>query len=161
MIDLFLLGFFIVSAHAEVPSLTPPVSHPDESTSTLRMETLSIARDPFRSPEFKGGVASESAEDLEQYSLDVLKVIGILTGADHLRALIATPDGRTFSVGRGSRIGAVGGVVKQIYDDRVVIQEKAKNLAGKVESRLTDLPLIPEDANPEQENGKTNARGGG
>ncbi len=110
------------------------------------LEGLLKLRDPFKMPDVIGNSSKNPGEQLERYSLDTLKVIGILTGPDRWRALVAAPDGRTFSVGQGYKIGQEGGVIRKIYEDRVVVQEKATNLAGKIEWLEIDLPLVSESS---------------
>ena len=111
-----------------------------------RLEELSKLRDPFKIPDSIEGVPGKLGDGLERYGLDSLKVVGILTGPERLRALIATPDGKTFSAGERAKIGQSGGVIKKIYEDRVVVQQKSKDVVGKIVWDEIELPLLAESS---------------
>jgi len=111
-----------------------------------RLEELSKLRDPFKVPESIQAPTGKLGEGLERYALDSLKVVGILTGPERLRALISAPDGKTFSAGERTKIGQSGGVIRKIYDDRVVVQQKSTDVVGKLVWDQIELPLLSESS---------------
>ncbi|MFL5356455.1 pilus assembly protein PilP [Archangium sp.] len=110
-------------------------------------------RDPFRfeiapTPEpvsLEG--CDETLEPLCRYTLDELKLTGIVSGMGNPVAVLESPRGKGYSVYRGSRIGKHGGVVKQVLRDAVVVVESwpdAQGLARREETVLrmrADAPL--------------------
>lgn len=69
------------------------------------------SRDPFRTfagmfvAEARGKVKSQREVMLEQYSVDELKLIGIVTGVDVPRAMLVDPTGKGHVVQRGQFLG--------------------------------------------------------
>ena len=59
-------------------------------------------------------------EPLCRYSLDELKLTGIISGTGNPVAVLESPRGKGYSVYRGSRIGR-NGVVKQVLRDAIVV----------------------------------------
>ncbi len=123
----------------------------EDSLSRFLQEIVTL-RDPFRVPESRR-VSQEQErvlQPIEQYPLDRFKVVGILTGPDRLRALVAAPDGKTFPVGERSRIGRAGGVVQKILEDRVVVKQKTIDPSGVVKWEQVDLPFASEQSAEEK-----------
>ena len=125
------------------------------------------SRDPFRSfansfaQDTKARVHSQREVILSQYSLDELKLIGIVTRAEPAKAMLVDPQGKGFVIQRGQFVGradvvqAVGasGAVYEINwrvdrirpSDVVLIREDPAN--PDVPSATRVIPLRPEDAN--------------
>jgi len=65
------------------------------------------------------------------YSLDELKLSGVISGMANPVAVIEGPQGKSYRVYRGSKVGRNGGVVKQVLRDAIVVAEIAQDGQGK------------------------------
>lgn len=101
------------------------------------------ARDPFRSPPFDK-ILIGTKDELELYGLDSIKMIGVLTGPDRLRAMLQIPDGKTFLVSERMKVGIHQGIIKKITPDEVIVREKVKNILGEDEYIDSEIPLVGE-----------------
>lgn len=100
-------------------------------------------RDPFRRVSIKVEHLKPKSE-LESYSLDSLKVVGVLTGLNRLRALVLTPDGKTYIVAEKYRIGQHGGIVQKITSNGIQVREKVVNVIGQEENVDTEIQMPSE-----------------
>jgi type IV pilus assembly protein PilP len=122
------------------------------------------SRDPFRSyasmfiQEARGKVKSQREVLLDQYSVDELKLIGIVTGIDVPKAMLVDPTGKGHVVQRGQFLGRAEVVqentstgrayeinwrVDRIRDgDVVLVREDPQN--RDVPSATKVIPLRPE-----------------
>jgi type IV pilus assembly protein PilP len=98
-------------------------------------------RDPFQSMLFELEAAQESRSraPLEQFELGQIALMGVIWEADEPRALVTDPEGRSFVVRTGSRIGKNEGRVVHIGDNLVLVEETYLNFAGEVTTK--DVPL--------------------
>jgi type IV pilus assembly protein PilP len=126
------------------------------------------SRDPFRSfansfaQDTKTRVHSQREVVLSQYSLDELKLIGIVTRAEPAKAMLVDPTGKGFVIQRGQFVGRAdavqaAGASGTVYEvnwrvdrirpgDVVLIREDPAN--PDVPSATRVIPLRPdEDAN--------------
>ncbi len=100
-------------------------------------------RDPFKRPESDIGPETVLS-DLERYSVDSFKMIAVLTGPTRLRAMLESPDGKTFLVGERMKIGPRRGVVTRITEDSVKVREQVQNVLGQDEDLDTEIHLKAE-----------------
>ncbi len=101
------------------------------------------ARDPFKAPKLPAAKVAVRSE-LELYSVESLKMIGVLTGPDHMRAMVLTPDGVTHLVSERMKIGMRDGFVKKITTEQIIVREKMMNIMGEEESMDTEIHLVAE-----------------
>lgn len=78
---------------------------------------------------------------LERFDISALKLVGILWGELGRRALIRAPDDKGYFVTVGTYMGANGGQVINIHEDRLMIEEKYKDSEGKIVGKSLTLPL--------------------
>lgn len=122
------------------------------------------SRDPFRSyadlflEESKSKIRSQREVVLDQYSIDELKLVGIVTGIVPPRAMLVDPTGKGHVVTRGQFVGRAeivhGGTsgadyeinwrVERVRDgDLVLVREDPANMDVPTATRV--LPLRTED----------------
>ena len=123
------------------------------------------SRDPFRSfaksfaQDTKSKVHSQREVILSQYTLDELKLIGIVTRVEPAKAMLVDPSGKGFVVQRGQFVGradvvqapGASGTVYEINwrvdrirsSDVVLVREDPSN--PDVPSATRVIPLRPED----------------
>ncbi len=130
------------------------------STRTLAIPTESelgedklLLRDPFKRPVLVTPDLTPRTE-LEKFSIDQIKMMGVLTGPKKMKAMIATPEGKTHFISEGTKMGLKRGVVTQITPALIRVREKVINVLGKEESIDTDILLPAEgasSANPQNQ----------
>ena len=152
------------AANPGVAATPPPKVEVQESEFTESERS----RDPFRSfaksfsEDTKTKVHSQREVILSQYTLDELKLIGIVTRAEPAKAMLVDPTGKGFVIQRGQFVGRAdvvqaAGASGTVYEinwrvdrirpgDVVLIREDPTN--PDVPSATRVIPLRPED-NPD------------
>ncbi len=106
----------------------------------LSIEDSLNMRDPFRRPiKFADPSSNLALPELERYSLDQLKIVGIITGPKKPKALVTTPTSKMFIVQEADRLGSHNGIVKKIKNKSIVVREKVMNLLGQEENSDTEV----------------------
>jgi Tfp pilus assembly protein PilP len=79
---------------------------------------------------------------LEAGALEEYRLVGIIWGIQHPRAMIEDKAGIGYNLERGMTVGVEGGRVREIQKDRVVIiEERAASLQALVRPREVVLAL--------------------
>ncbi len=100
-------------------------------------------RDPFKTfiraktPDVPKVVAKKSVRltPLQRYSLDQLKVVGIMIGGNVRKVLLEDDAGKGYSVNVGDAIGNQSGIIVAIKKDRMIVEETYENVMGKKRAR--------------------------
>ena len=89
-------------------------------------------RDPFM-PLIKQETDKKKAptSPMESFMITDIKLVGILEKNNVYYAQIVLPDGKSFTIKPGQKLGLMGGVVSKITMDLVTIKEKAIDAEGK------------------------------
>jgi type IV pilus assembly protein PilP len=155
-----------VPASAASAAVSPPP--PKVEVQETEFTESERSRDPFRSfaksfsEDTKAKVHSQREVILSQYTLDELKLIGIVTRAEPAKAMLVDPTGKGFIIQRGQFVGRAdvvqaAGASGTVYEinwrvdrirpgDVVLIREDPTN--PDVPSATRVIPLRPED-NPD------------
>ncbi|MEO5971335.1 MAG: pilus assembly protein PilP, partial [Bdellovibrionia bacterium] len=120
------------------------VAQIDALFSTSIAEFIYKLRDPFKMSEAEIKV-SEAKTDLERYPIGEFKLVGVLTGPKHIRAMLLAPDGKTYFVSERAKIGVSGGIVHRIAPDGIQIREKVVNAIGEVENMDSMIKMASAD----------------
>jgi type IV pilus assembly protein PilP len=78
---------------------------------------------------------------LQRYDVSELKLVGILKGPGGYRALVEDAGGKGFVIGKGTLIGPGDGRVKEIHENRVIIEETYRDIFGQIKRREISMPL--------------------
>lgn len=103
--------------------------------------------DPFR-PLLLGrerGVERGELTPLQQYSLDQLNLVGVVSGISEPKAMVEDPLGKGYIVQRGTWIGKNGGRVKEIGPDWIRVVEEYEDMLGRVRTHEVILRLTEEE----------------
>jgi Tfp pilus assembly protein PilP len=135
-------GMISRSASAEaspnpVPSATPSAN---SQVSTSPEEMLKV-RDPFKQPEVEA-LNKRPRTDLERYAVDSFRMIAVLTGPKHMRAMVLAPDGKSFMVSEHMKIGVHEGTIRRITPDSVQVRERIVNILGQEENVDSEIKLV-------------------
>ena len=84
---------------------------------------------------------------LEKFSIDELKLAGIVTGNGQSVAMIEDTQGKCYPVSKGTLIGPQKGRVKEILADKIIIEEKVKYISGetKIKHKIMKLHIESEE----------------
>lgn len=135
---LFLTG--AVLAQPQPPQANEPNAAPAMGTPDAAGMDLANLRDPFRRPVLVDAQARPLSE-LEYYPTEQYRMVGVVTGPEHLRAMIVAPNGKTHFVAEKTKIGVRKGVITRITAHSLVIRERVLNTLGKEEIVNTELRL--------------------
>lgn len=80
-------------------------------------------------------------EPLEAFSLETLKMVGVLSRKGVIQAVIKTPDNAVYHVRKGNYVGQNFGLVTQITDSKVTLREIVQDSAGDWSERTSTLNL--------------------
>ena len=88
---------------------TTPAPAPPPVTTTPMQVFAPPERDPFAGPKSTAIVTPPPKDEIERkakkYSLDQLKLVGIVTGEEQPRAMLVDPRGKGWIVSRGDHVG--------------------------------------------------------
>jgi len=84
---------------------------------------------------------------LEKFSIDELRIVGIVTGNGKSVAMIEDTQGKYYPVSKGTLIGPRKGRVKEILTDKIIIEEKVEYVSGetKVKHKIMKLHIESEE----------------
>ena len=104
--------------------------------------------DPFKPRKLStggvGGMQPDLArpkEPLEAFSLETLKMVGVLSRQGVIHAVIKTPDNAIYHVRKGNYVGQNFGLVTQIGESEVSLREIVQDSAGDWSERTSTLVL--------------------
>lgn len=108
--------------------------------------------DPFkpRKPELRPGGRpgldqpdfDRPKEALEEFPLEGIKMVGYLYQNKTGYAVVRAPDGKLHRIKAGNHIGMSFGLIKEVTDTEVLIEEMVQDSAGDWAKRMSSLKLI-------------------
>jgi len=114
------------------------------------MYTARNMRDPFalpaevRAPEAK----REDVPPLERAPLSDFKLVAVVKKRSGTYAMVASSDGKGYTLGVGTRIGSDGGEVRRIMPDAVIVEQVRADEFGELKKSEIVLGLRPEEVVP-------------
>ncbi|GMV51669.1 pilus assembly protein PilP [Nitrospirales bacterium NOB] len=124
-----------------------------ESENSLASEFLGASydpsgrRDPFL-PLYQLGQQTEAdatLPPLQRVGLTELSLIAVIWGNYGYTAMVQTPDGKGYSIRRGTRIGPNNGVVSSITERGIIVQERFMDVYGNKQEREYVKLLHPKE----------------
>lgn len=101
-------------------------------------------KDAGLSKEMTREIFHRNREELEQFELDSLDMVGTLTDKEELWAIIRDPDGVVHRVTVGNYMGRNIGRITNIYEDHVELREIIKDSQGRWQEREAAIALSDE-----------------
>lgn len=80
-------------------------------------------------------------EPLESYSLETLKMVGVISKKGRMNAVVATPERGIYHVRAGNYIGQNFGLISKITDTEITLKEVVQDSAGDWAERTSTLTL--------------------
>jgi type IV pilus assembly protein PilP len=87
-------------------------------------------------------IRNRNREELEQFELDSLKMVGTMDDSNENWGIIIDPDGIVHRVSVGNYMGRNIGKIVNVFEDRIELREILKNAQGRWEERQAALALI-------------------
>ena len=95
--------------------------------------------------EMEREIRNRNREELEQYELDSLRMVGTIDNEKNNWAIVLDPNGVVHRVSVGNYIGANIGKIINIYEDRIDLREIVQDSNGRWEEREAALALLEEE----------------
>ena len=129
-----------IPANSLLAQNTPPVYNPKEKIDPFQplFEDKPQVNEVKLTPVDDGRTKKTA---LEQIDLSQLKLTGIILAASGNKGLVQESTGRGHVISRGTYIGTRGGRVTGIQKNKVIIEEKLKDLYGKIYVAEKELRL--------------------
>lgn len=126
--------------------VAPPAAAEEEIKEKQEEFTYVIKdrRDPFvpltqiRRPIEK---SSEPATPLERYDLPQFKLIGVIIGKGDPKAMVVAPDGKSYVLSKGLKIGKNNGVILDINGEAIVVEEKYYDFSGNIIENIQEISV--------------------
>ena len=90
-------------------------------------------------------IRNRNREELEQYELDSLRMVGTLEDENNNWGIVLDPTGVVHRVSVGNYIGLNIGKIVNIFEDRIELREIIKESSGRWEERAAALALREEE----------------
>ncbi|MBI1731640.1 MAG: pilus assembly protein PilP [Gammaproteobacteria bacterium] len=92
--------------------------------------------------ELEQEIKNRNREELEQFELDSLRMVGTIADPDDNWGIIKDPSGVVHRVKVGNYIGRNIGKIVNIFEDKIELREIVQNTQGRWEERPAALALI-------------------
>jgi len=92
-------------------------------------------------PEMEQEIKSRNREELEQFELDSLKMVGTMDDNNEEWGIILDPDGVVHRVSVGNYMGRNIGKITNIFEDHIELREIVKTPQGRWEERQASIAL--------------------
>lgn len=94
--------------------------------------------------EMEKEIKHRNREELEQYELDSLRMVGTLEDLDAQWGIILDPTGTVHRIKVGNYMGKNVGKILNIYEDKIELREIIRNPVGQWEERPAAIALAEE-----------------
>ncbi|TLM68924.1 MAG: pilus assembly protein PilP [Deltaproteobacteria bacterium] len=125
---------------AKAPAPAAPAEAPAEVKFVYQVEGR---RDPFlpllAMKGKTGGIEFENP--LEAYDLVQYQLKGVIIGFGEPKAMVVAPDGKSYILKKGVRIGKSNGVVREISRERILVEERYQDLSGMTHTNIQEIKV--------------------
>ena len=107
-----------------------------------REEDVASVKDTGLTKELEQEIKNRNREELEQFELDSLRMVGTIQDPDENWGIIRDPDGVVHRVKVGNYIGRNIGKIVNIFEDKIELREIVQNSQGRWEERPAAIALV-------------------
>ncbi len=108
-------------------------------------DAAATEQDAGLTKEMEDEIRHRNKEELEQFELDSLRMVGIMENDDDQWGIIKGPDGVVHRIKVGNYMGRNTGKVLNVFEDRIEVREIVKNSQGRWEERQAAIALDEEE----------------
>jgi type IV pilus assembly protein PilP len=87
------------------------------------------------------GKTEEPATPLQKYDLIQFKLVGVIVGKGEPKAMVVAPDGKSYILAEGVKIGKNNGVIISISTEAVRVEEKYYDFSGNVIENIQEITV--------------------
>jgi type IV pilus assembly protein PilP len=85
--------------------------------------------------------SDEPATPLQSYDLSQFRLTGVIVGKGASKAMVIAPDGKSYILSKGVKIGKNTGVVIKISSESVLVEEKYFDFSGNVIENILEIAV--------------------
>ncbi len=85
--------------------------------------------------------SDEPATPLQSYDLSQFRLAGVIVGKGASKAMVIAPDGKSYILSKGVKIGKNSGVVITINSEAVLVEEKYFDFSGNVIENIQEITV--------------------
>lgn len=86
-------------------------------------------------------VSDEPETPLQSYDVNQFRLTGVIIGKGASKAMVVAPDGKSYVLAKGVKIGKNNGVVKEISSEVILIEEKYYDFTGNVITNMQEITV--------------------
>lgn len=86
-------------------------------------------------------VSAEPATPLQSYDLVQFRLVGVIVGKGAAKAMVVAPDGKSYVLAQGVKIGKNNGVVIEINSNVILVEEKYYDFSGNVIENIQEISV--------------------
>jgi type IV pilus assembly protein PilP len=94
--------------------------------------------------EMEDEIRNRNREELENYELDSIRMVGTMQDGNSNWGIVMDPDGAIHRVKVGNYIGRNIGKILNVFEDKIELREIVKNIQGQWEERQAAIALVEE-----------------
>lgn len=125
--------------------VAPPAAKKEEKKEAEFAYVSEGRRDPFVPlSRIRKPVSSDDNEPetpLQSYDLVQFKLVGLIVGKGEPKAMVVAPDGKSYVLARGVKVGKNNGVVIDINSESVFVEEKFYDYSGNVIENIQEITV--------------------
>lgn len=84
---------------------------------------------------------SEPETPLQSYDVSQFRLVGLIVGKGEPKAMVVAPDGKSYVLSRGVKIGKNNGVIVDISSNAVSVKEKYYDFSGNVIENIQEITV--------------------
>ena len=134
-----------VAAKAPSKKVPPPSTKIEEKKEAEFVYVTEGRRDPFVPlTKIKRPLSQASGEPetpLQSYDIVQFRLVAVIIGKGEPKAMVVAPDGKSYLLARGVKIGKNNGVVKDITSDVILVEEKYYDFSGNVIENIQEISV--------------------
>lgn len=78
---------------------------------------------------------------LQKYDLTQFQLVGVIVGVGEAKAMVVAPDGKSYILAKGVKIGKNNGVILEISSKAIRIEEKYYDFSGNIIENIQEIPV--------------------
>ncbi len=83
----------------------------------------------------------EPATPLQSYDLVQFRLIGVITGRGEPKAMVIAPDGKSYMLAKGVKIGKNNGVIIEMNSEVILVKEKYYDFSGNIIENIQEIAV--------------------
>jgi type IV pilus assembly protein PilP len=125
----------------------PPPEPPAETAAATENKfvyQVEGRRDPFMpllALKGKASLGREFENPLEAYDLLQFQLKGVIVGFGEPKAIVVAPDGKSYILRKGLRIGKSSGIIREISRERVLVEERYQDVTGATRTNIQEIQV--------------------